>query len=412
MSLQVIKELKDRVEKAEEKVKTAEDVIAQVKKEYEDNIAELKKEFEERKAAYAAGLVAKDPDAVARAKKDGANLYLKSIILGKPVTEFKEFKQISQIVEKAIKPDDVTDWLGEEFSKQILDKLNPELKVEGLFQKLRFPANVSQYSFPALIDNSKAYLIAPDEDAIKSAIGAAKITYETKRLKTLIGVTDQANQETVTALADVVKQRLVTSLAKGSEEAIVLGKDKDDGYDSNDVREAFTGLMKLARDASQTYDNGGQDITAKAINEARKLMGVYGMNVTDLAIICDFKTAYDMLELPEVVTVEKFGSDATIVKGEIGKLWGMPIIVSGFMSNGNEGRFTTDGEDKESSDATHRALLVVNRNYFGVADRGQIGIEVQRNAVSSTNLYVGFRDVDFKNMAVGATPVAAVVNID
>jgi len=412
MSLELIKELKDRVEKAEEKAKTAEDVIKQAKKEYEDNIADIKKQFEERKAAYATGAVVTDPDAVSRAKKDGANLYLKSVILGKPVTEFKEFKQIAAVVEKAIKPDDVESWLGEEFSSQILDKLNPELKVEGLFQALKFPNNVSQFSFPALIDDSQAYLIAPDEDAIKSAIGASKITYETQRLKTLIGVTDQANQETVTALVDVVKQRLVTSLAKGSEKAIVLGKDKDAGYNSNDVREAFKGLMKLVRDAGQTHDNGGHPITAKAVNEARKLMGMYGMEVTDLAIICDFKTAYDMLELDEVVTIEKFGSAATIVKGEIGKLWGMPIIVSGYMSNGNDGRFTTDGEDKESSDATHRALLVVNRAYFGVADRGQIGIEVQRNAVSSTNLYVGFRDVDFKNMAVDATPAAAVVNID
>jgi hypothetical protein len=57
-------------------------------------------------------------------------------------------------------------------------------------------------------------------------------------------------------------------------------------------------------------------------------------------------------------------------------------------------------------------LLAVHRQYFAVADRGTIGLEIERRAVSSSNVYVSFRDLDFKKVAVNATPVAALVNVE
>jgi hypothetical protein len=179
------------------------------------------------------------------------------------------------------------------------------------------------------------------------------------------------------------------------------------GTDPNAVTKAFDGLLKYAVGSGNTVDNGGGAITAASIANARRKLGVYGVNLMDLAIVAPVDVAFQLLELPEVITVDKYGPAATILTGEIGKLWGMPIVVSEYISH----TLKADGTVGDPATDNKTAVLVVNKQYFAVADRGTIGVETERKAVSSSTLYVGYRDIDFNKIAVNATPVAAVVNV-
>jgi len=299
----------------------------------------------------------------------------------------------------------VPDWLAEEFSNQVLEELHVDLKVESLFPKITMPVNRNTFSIPAKVGEAVAYLIAPGDDAIESAIAASKVSFETQRIKTLIGLTDQADFETVTAIVDLVRMELVRSLARATENALIMGDEA--GTDPNAVTKAFDGLLKYAVSAGNTVDAGGASITAAVIAAARRLLGVYGINLGDLAIVAPVDVAFQMIELPEVITVDKYGPSATILTGEIGKLWGMPIVVSEYVSH----TLKADGTPGDPNTDDKTAVLVVNKAYFAVADRGNIGIETERKAVSSSTLYVGYRDLDFNKIAVGATPVSAVINV-
>jgi hypothetical protein len=374
----------------------AEKQLEELHKEVDSKLAERKTTFEEK--------VVGDVE-VAKARKDGADLYLKSVLTGRPVESFKEFKDIMSIVEKAIVPADISSWLAEEFSGQMLTKLDAELMVEPLFTKLTMPANRNQFSIPGRSTDAIAYLIAPGVDAIESTIAAGKVTFATSRIKTLVSVTDQADQEAVVAVMDLVRQELVSSLARASEKGIIAGDTAV--TDSNDVRKAFDGLLKIAVVAGNVVDGGGA-ISAAGILAGRKKLGVYGLNLADLAIIAPVKIAYDMLGLTEVMTVDKYGTAATILTGEIGKLYGMPIVASAYLPE----NLTAAGiVDDIEPVGTKTAVLIVNKRFFGIADRGTIGIEEERKAVSSSTLYVGYRDVDFKKLSIVATPVAAIVNL-
>jgi HK97 family phage major capsid protein len=324
-------------------------------------------------------------------------------LLDKRVEDMDGYKDVADMVEKAIVPADVPSWLAEEFSTQVLEDLELELKIEGLFAKINMPENRNQFSIPAIIGDVQAYLIAPGDDAIESAISSAKVTFETKRIKTLVGVTDQADHESVVMMTDIVRARLVKSLAKASEDAIINGDTTI--ADNNDVRKAFDGLLKLAIDAGNVVDGGGTAPTAATIAATRQVLGVYGVNLADLVIIVNFSTAFKLLELDEVITVDKYGPAATIITGELGKIWGIPIVVSEYV------RTDLDSTGQNPGTGTNTVLLMVNKGYFAVADRGNVTVEVERRAVSSTNLYVGFRDFDFKMLSAGFTPVSTLVNI-
>jgi len=400
MAIEAIEKMSKEIEGLKGQIESqktdAEKQLAELQKEFDGKLADRKTTFEEKTV---------DADAVAKAKKDGSNLYLKSVLTGRPMDSFAEFKDIASVVEKAIKPADISSWLSEEFSGQMLTKLEAELMVEPLFAKLTMPANRNQFSIPGRSTDAIAYLIAPGADAIESTIAAGKVTFATQRIKTLVSVTDQADQEAVVAVMDLVKQELVSSLARASEKSIIAGNTAV--TDANDVRKAFDGLLKIAVGAGNVVDGAGA-ISAAGLLAARKKLGVYGLNLADLAVIAPVKIAFDMLGLPEVTTVDKYGMAATILTGEIGKVYGMPVIASAYLPENLDAGGVVDDVAPEG---TKTAVLVVNRRFFAVADRGTIGLEEERKAVSSSTLYVGFRDMDFRKLSIVATPVAAIVNL-
>ena len=166
----------------------------------------------------------------------------------------------------------------------------------------------------------------------------------------------------------------------------------------------FDGLRKVGN--TNAADGGGVAATAAKILETRKLLGVYGVNLADLVILANVNVAYGLLALREVITVDKYGAAATIHTGELGKIYGMPIIVTEYIADDLE----TDGADHDTAGATTQ-ILIVNVRYFAVADRNNITVEQDRNITSSVNLYVAFRDMDFKRLLTTGTPAAALTNI-
>jgi len=399
MKIQAIEDLEAKVKELAEQLivekEASADKIKEVEKTFADQLAERKTQFDGEVA-----FTAKD---LTKMKKKGADMYLNSLLLGQPVDTMKGYQELADMVEKAIVPTDIPAWLAEEFSSQILEDLELELKIESLFPRVNMPENRNQFSIPAIVGDVQAYLIAPGDDAIESAIGSAKVTFETKRIKTLVGVTDQADHESVLMMTDIVRARLVKALSKASEDAIVNGDIAI--TNPNDVRKAFDGLLKLAISAGNTVDGGGIAPTATLIAQTRQTLGVYGVNLADLVLIVNFSTAFKLLELPEVITVDKYGVAATIITGELGKIWGIPIVVSEYV------RTDLDATGQNAGTGTNTVMLMVNKGYFATATRGNVTVEIERRAVSSTNLYVGFRDFDFKMLSVGFTPVAALINI-
>lgn len=402
MGLQVIKDMDTKVKALEEAMATqksdADNLIEELRGEMKDLVAERKTGFGDEKV-YSDGQVA-------QARKKGSKLYLKSLLSGRDMASFDEYKDIENIISKALKPTDVSAWLAEEFSSDVIAELEAVLKVEALFGKVTMPANRNTFSIPGKTGDAVAYLIAPGDDAIESAIAAAKVSFTTQRIKTLIGVTDQADIESITAIVDLVKKELARSLARATENAIIMGDTTT--ATANSVLKAFDGVLKMAVDAGNTFDNGGGVITAANIANTRATLGIYGVMASDLAIVAPVNSAYAMLQFPEVLTIDKYGVNATILKGEIGKLWGMPIIVTDFIATNLD---ASGKVDTTTTPGTKTAVLIVNKNYLAVADRGSASLETERKAVSSTTLYVGFRDVDFKKLTITSTPVAALVNV-
>ena len=405
MSLEVIKNLKGEVEALKAEVEKAQAESAKVK-ELEKEFGELKAEAE-RKVPVAE----KEVDVKALREK-AANMKLKSILTGRELQATPEYKEVAGMIEKAIKPSDIPNWVAEAFSSEILEKMELELKIASLFDSYVVPENVQTLSVPRLDAGATAYLIKPADDAIESALTTGKVSFQPTKIKSLVITADETNQEAVVkTLLDVVKQDLAYSLAKGVENAIV-NADQDTG-DSNinnnppatDVTRAYPkGLRKYGK--VHTVDAGGDAISLDDIKAARKAMTKYGVNPAEVVMVVNPTIFYQLLNIPEVLTVDKFGSNnAVLITGQIAAIFGMPIVLSEYIptnldSNGN----VADG-------GTKTAAVLVHTKSFRRAKRNAVQFESDRNIVNGTNLYTGQTFTDFKMTAVDDNCIVSIINI-
>lgn len=95
---------------------------------------------------------------------------------------------------------------------------------------------------------------------------------------------------------------------------------------ANDYKLLFNGLRKSAT-ATSVDVNGA--LSLASIRTAIATLGVYADNRDDLALIVPRSVEVELLGITELQTVDKYGPSATILNGEIGKIYGVRVFGTG-----------------------------------------------------------------------------------
>jgi len=105
-------------------------------------------------------------------------------------------------------------------------------------------------------------------------------------------------------------------------------------------------------------------------------LGKYAADVNRLAMVVDAETyANGMLGLTNVVTVDKFGPQATVLTGQLAAYGGIPLIVSGAL-------LEAEDDGKQSTTAANNdegQIAIFHRDMWKAAFRRQLLIEIDRN---------------------------------
>ncbi len=120
------------------------------------------------------------------------------------------------------------------------------------------------------------------------------------------------------------------------------------------------GLRHDALISGTNTTRSGGTLTIDDINATRKKMGtngVFGANNSDLVIFCDVPTSYKFEDLDEVLTIDKFGPQATVLRGELGRLKNIPIIRSTDYVLTDSSGYIND----TAGDNTLGSFIIVNR---------------------------------------------------
>lgn len=317
---------------------------------------------------------------------------MESVLFKKEIKETQAYNTMVQpIIEKAFgisSGSEGFEWIPTGVSTSYIDEFNLERKVSSLFQEIRMPTN--PFKFPVLTNGAVARLVAPVSPlSPKQTFDTdGTITFDAVKLSSQYLLPEELSEDSAVAILQVIRQELVEGMEKSIEIAILNGDTTGTHMDAFSIlgtgaapaadspEKAWMGLRKraVAAGAAAQHDAGGDRVVSQDIVSSREKMGKYGVNPRDLALIAGPRGYNQLIDLDEVTTLEKYGQAATILSGELARVYGIPVIVSEYM------REDLDATGVNVLLADNKiGMILVNRRRFMLGLRRALQIRVERN---------------------------------
>lgn len=304
-------------------------------------------------------------------------------------------KAYEELVQPSLKALGITsgdagyEWIPTAISTSYIDEYNLERKIAGLFQEVKMPSN--PYEYPVLSNGAIATKLGQNsQKSSKDQFASSVITFTAVKISNQYELPEELSEDSAIDVMKVIRQELIEGQEKAMEIAILEGDTAaTHQHDNTGIPGAtgapaadsserfFDGLRKRALAASLTVDCAGAVSEAK-LAELRKKLGKFGVQAAELALIVGVTGSTSLTQLPSVITVEKYGPQATVMSGEVAKYQGTPVICSEWLredcdTTGVNGDGTTNGANVKGT------MILVNRKRFFTGLRRGIQVKVENN---------------------------------
>mgnify|MGYP001558825767 FL=1 len=296
------------------------------------------------------------------------------------------------------------------------DELVPTLEASELWMDVNLNTNVlptmrqrpmpsNPFDWPTQFGATNWYPTTENTQVTSTTPTTAKVTLTAQGLKTGVPFSDELNEDAIIALVPELRSSLARNAAEVIDDVLLNGDTtttngiNSDGatISSSTAGKAhwllgWDGLIHLP-----LVDNTAQEINLNAAvsagtayNRAMRLIGKYAAAqvLGDTVFFADVNTVIASLTMDEVELITNFGPRATISSGELARVYGIPLVVSGQMRLAD-----VDGKVTDSGNATNTGrILCTNLSQWLVGFRRGITFEPDREpGKGQTTLYVSFR---------------------
>jgi HK97 family phage major capsid protein len=295
-------------------------------------------------------------------------------------------------------------------------------RVYSNFERIPMPAKT--LTVPSQAAWGTAVLIAENTDMTVNVFAdglsgvSANYSFVAKKLGTAVHMSYEIEQDALPATLAAIPRIAARSMIRGIEDAIINGDTAtgSGGIDTDvtsatSVRKAFNGLRKQAvvggtgqfTAANCNTNVNGAALTGDMLAAHIGKAGEWGLDPSDLIWVCGPNVRSQLLTLPDknghalMSTVDKYGPQATILKGEVGNIFGIPVIPSPMMREdlGPEGVYTSGYG--AYNQATYGTLLLVYKGAWGIGDRLQMRQEYFAFQIAQASQLASTVRLDFQN---------------
>ena len=300
------------------------------------------------------------------------------------------------------------EWIPDQFIPSVYQEFMVPRRLRALLQVV--PVTGNTVLRPRLTVGARPYIkgnISTDDPRkyTASTPTTADTTISMSGLAVRCIVDDAALEDSAIAAGTILRREIVSALDDGFEDAMINGDSNATHQDTAlsswnirsrwgasglggdaDHRRYFLGWRAAAFDASQTTDLSG---TMSAANFATMQGSLGERGVGNLiAVVSPEALVTDFLTLSQVLTVDAYGPQATVLTGELGQFLGTPLVMSRFVSADlpATGLYTTAG-------STTGVVLADLDAWQRYSKRGAT-VEVDKEIVSgSVNMVATIREV-------------------
>lgn len=359
------------------------------------------------------------------------DVYLLSQMLGTRPEELQLYKQLQN--HPLIKSDDHfdstgratvpytgtttgSDWIPLGFSSDLIDIIRLELKVAALHRRINMPT--PQYKMPVVGADMTAYLVAETVDSTSMTApthsrptSGTAVVLDAVKIGSMVYFSEEITEDSLIPVVPYLKESMARAMANAQENAVINGQASgaiDTGAAGTDVRMAWDGYRKLTQAAAKVSlsgwtDGGSFSQGLGLLRSIRAKMGKYGTDPKNLVWVTSIAGYHRFLNVGEIQTIDKYGPNATILSGELGKFDGIPIIVSEFVGNNLNALGVYDGVT-----TTNTIIQLVHTPSWVFGDRRAISVKTKDNPEYDNHLLVCHQRLDFQPLyAVASNYIVA-----
>jgi len=390
--------------KLNEKDAKVDEVLASYKKELEEKSSEIeamrnsKRTFDNRSG-----------DTSAFAKE-----FMQANILGKITGKGYDTKFAQDLMQKAGVSLSSAGDLDQTVSTAIEKEVQLELRAANLFREIQVQSGATVLPIQPDANRAEFKTTAASNYANLSERGGNDSDFKPSqkilnayRLISQTFIDNDVDEQILVNLLPMLTESLARAHARAIDNAILNGSGSISGL-ADYVTDNDSGLA-VPSDTGITIDSSDNEkLTAASLLAARGKMGKYGINPNDIAYIVSQARYYDLIEDSGFQDITDVGSDvATKITGQIGSVFGSPVIVSD--------QFAAEAVGASTTGATELAYAVNVRNYViprlrGVSVETDYEVADQRTAlVASQSL--GFEELVAGDSTAGNLPVVGIRNV-
>lgn len=327
----------------------------------------------------------KGDEALRRLQNFNDDCLILSAATGKDVSELRFFRNAMGKTSPMRKSMDTLtaseglEWTPTNFSAEWTRFVDLELKVVGLFRRMQMPTD--PYKLPYQASQITVYHVAQQTTDAGTKInasfpGTGNFQLDAKKIAARVPFSVEFTEDSIVPVLPMLREELGHAIGRGLEDAVVNGDTDTPHFDydvtagSTDRRTLVNGLRRHAVSNGDTLDISS--FTPTTARNLRALMGKYGVDPSQLAWVAS-PSGYmkGFMNLADVITLEKYGSQAVVLNGELGRFDGIPIITSPVM---RENLNASGYVDPTASSKT--AILLVYRPAFTFGVRREMELKL------------------------------------
>lgn len=300
------------------------------------------------------------------------------------------------------------EWVPTDLANTLVEDVRLRGRVAPLFREITMPTN--PFDVPTQGSPSMATLAAEKTDVVSALeqteqnFGTGKITLSAEKLRGRYQISVELTEDSAIAIMPLAQDEIIYSLVRAKDQCIVNGQETaqiDSGYSigSTDARELCDGLRYewLTTINSGTAGSvAGQDLgtfTDDTLRIIRGEMGKYGEMTDDLAWLFSIKGYLMRLlrDMPDYHTLEKIGLGAVILNGQIDSQDKIPILITEFLDDTQDGAAIYSGAGN-----TRSQCLLVHRPSWAVGIKRRDELLSQRDIMWDVIQLVAYLRMDFQ----------------
>ena len=296
-----------------------------------------------------------------------------------------------------------SDYIPTGFSNQFVMDVQTAMKLPAAFRTYPMPQKAVTY--PVEGTWPTAYKVAENTTQTTLMTPSSGATYNVTLTAVKMGIrlieSFEFDDDALPEALRIIRTKMVGGIARSIEDAMINGCA---GVDLDSNRSSATGLyacwdgLRLKCNDDTGANASIATFNGNTLSSIQAGMGEYGVDFQNLIWIvgtsawAQMRLLCDSNNNPLVSTVDKYGPGASILSGEVGKLFGIPIVYSPFMPENVNASGVYDG-----STTTKATVLLVWTPAWMLGDRKSIQLETQRHIGAQTTELVSTWRGDFKH---------------